>query len=108
MRALCLHLNEATSMFQLSRDPRTFFALDQAIDDLTFARNVRRCDQRKIRAACGKRTVTSTTDHSSATNHTTDIQKAGSAPLDTSGQDGPNMETGPLHCTAGDHPSLAS
>jgi hypothetical protein len=32
MRALCIHLNEATSMFQLSRDPRTFFALDQAID----------------------------------------------------------------------------
>jgi hypothetical protein len=40
MRALCLHLNEATSMFQLSRDPRTFFALDQAIDNLTFAQNV--------------------------------------------------------------------
>jgi len=27
-------------MFQLSRDPRTFFALDQAIDNLTFAQNV--------------------------------------------------------------------
>src|SRR5260221_4868870 len=40
MRALCLHLNEAMSMFQLSRDPRTFFALDQAIDNLTFAQNV--------------------------------------------------------------------
>ena len=40
MRALCLHLNEATSMFQLSRDPRTFFALDKAIDNLTFAQNV--------------------------------------------------------------------
>jgi hypothetical protein len=40
MRALCLHLNEATTMFQLSRDPRTFFALDQAIDNLTFAQNV--------------------------------------------------------------------
>ncbi len=40
MRALCLHLNEATSLFQLSRDPRTFFALDQAIDNLTFAQNV--------------------------------------------------------------------
>jgi hypothetical protein len=40
MRALCLHLNEATSMFQLSRDPRTFFVLDQAIDNLTFAQNV--------------------------------------------------------------------
>ncbi len=40
MRALCLHLNEATSMFQLSRDPRTFFALAKAIDNLPFARNV--------------------------------------------------------------------
>jgi len=40
IRALCIHLNEATSMFQLSRDPRTFFALDQAIDNLTFAQNV--------------------------------------------------------------------
>jgi hypothetical protein len=26
MRALCLHLKEAPSMFQLSHDPRTFFA----------------------------------------------------------------------------------
>ena len=42
MRALCLHLNEATRMFQLSRDPRTFFALDKAIDALTFAQNVGR------------------------------------------------------------------
>jgi hypothetical protein len=40
MRALCLHLNEATSLFQLSRDPRTFFAVDQAIDNLTCAQNV--------------------------------------------------------------------
>ena len=39
MRALCLQLNEATSLFQLSRDPRSFFALDQAIDNLTFARS---------------------------------------------------------------------
>ena len=27
-------------MFQLSRDPTTFFVLDQAIDNLTFAQNV--------------------------------------------------------------------
>ncbi len=40
IRALCIHLNQATSMFQLSRDPRTFFALDKAIDNLTFAQNV--------------------------------------------------------------------
>ena len=40
IRAWCLHLNEATSRFQLSRDPRTFFALDQALENLTFAQNV--------------------------------------------------------------------
>jgi hypothetical protein len=40
MRAWCLQLNEATSLFQLSRDPKTFFALAKAIDNLTFARNV--------------------------------------------------------------------
>ncbi len=40
IRALCLHLHQATSMFQLSRDPRTFVALDKAIDNLTFAQNV--------------------------------------------------------------------
>ena len=39
IRALCLHLHQATSLFQLSRDPRTFVAVDQAIDTLTFARN---------------------------------------------------------------------
>src|SRR6266700_919616 len=32
IRALCLHLNQATSMVQLSRDPRTFFALAKAND----------------------------------------------------------------------------
>jgi len=40
IRAWCIHLHEATSLFQLSRDPRTFFAVDKAIDNLTFARNV--------------------------------------------------------------------
>ena len=40
IRAWCLHLNEATSRFQLSRDPRTFFALDKALENLTFAQNV--------------------------------------------------------------------
>ena len=40
MRALGLHLHEATSLFQLSRDPRTFVALGKAIDTLTFAQNV--------------------------------------------------------------------
>jgi hypothetical protein len=40
IRALCFHLHEATRLFQLSRDLTTFFAVDQAIDALTFARNV--------------------------------------------------------------------
>ena len=40
IRALGLHLHEATSLFQLSRDPRTFVALGKAIDTLTFAQNV--------------------------------------------------------------------
>lgn len=40
IRALCIRLNQATNIFQFSRDPRTFFALDKAIDNLTFARNV--------------------------------------------------------------------
>ena len=39
MRAVCLHLNEASSVFQLSRDPRTFFAVALAIDNLIVARN---------------------------------------------------------------------
>jgi hypothetical protein len=108
IRALYLYLNQATSIFQLSCDPRTFFTLDIAIDNLTFARNVCRYDQRKIRTAYGKRTVTTTTDYSTSTDQTTDIQEEGSAQFGTSGQDGPNMETGPLHCPAGDHPLLAS
>jgi hypothetical protein len=107
IRALCIHLNQATRLFQLSRDPRTFFALAQAIDDLTFARNAHRYDPRKIRTACGKRPVTTPTDHSTSTDQTTDIQEEGSAPLGTSGQDGPNVETGPLHCPAGDHPAAS-
>jgi hypothetical protein len=95
-------------MFQLSHDPRTFFALEKAIDNLTFARNICRYDQRKISTACGKRSVTTTIDYSPSTDQTADIQEEGSALFGTSGQDGPNMETGPLHCPAGDHPSLAS
>ena len=86
----CVYLNQTTSLFQLTYAPKTFFALDKATNDFTFARNICRYVQRKIRTACGKRTVTTTTDHSSATDQTTDIQEAGSAPLDTSDQDGPN------------------
>ena len=73
MRALCLHLNEATSMFQLSRDPRTFFALDQTSDDPSCSRNAHRSDQRKIRTACGKRPVTTAIDHSPSTDQATSL-----------------------------------
>ena len=37
---LCLLLNEAPSVFQLSRVPNTFFVLDKAIYILAFVQNV--------------------------------------------------------------------
>src|SRR2546430_11406645 len=40
IRALGLHLHEAPSLFQLSRDPKTLVPLGKAIDTLTFAQNV--------------------------------------------------------------------
>src|SRR5260221_10733760 len=47
-----------------------FFALDQTIDDRPFTRNARRYDQREIRTPCGKRPVTTPTDHPSSTSQT--------------------------------------
>ena len=67
IRALCIHLNQATNLFQLSLAPRTFFALDQTTDNLHCAWNVRRSDERKVRTACGKRPVTTPTDHPTST-----------------------------------------
>jgi hypothetical protein len=99
----CIHLNQATSIFQLSRDPRTFFALDQTPNDLIFARNIRRSDPRKIRTACGERPVTTPTGHPSSPNQTTGLQEKGSASPGASGQDGPNLETGALSCPARRH-----
>jgi hypothetical protein len=70
IRELCVHFDQATNLFQLSRAPRTFFALDQTIDDFPGARNACRHDQRKIRPACGKRPVTAPTDHPLSTGKT--------------------------------------
>jgi hypothetical protein len=83
--ALCIHLNQATSMFQLSRDPRTFFALDKTTNDLTCARNIRRYNQRKIRIACGECPVTIPTGHPSSPNQTTGLQEKRSASPGASG-----------------------
>jgi len=106
--ALCIHLNQATSIFPLTRAPRTFFAVDKTTNDLTFARNIRRYDQRKIRTACGERPVTTPTGHPSSPNQTTGLQEKGSASPGASDQDGPNLETGALPCPARDASSLAS
>jgi transposase InsO family protein len=67
--------------------------VDQSTDDLTFARNIRRYDQRKIRTACGERPVTTATGHPSSPNQTTGLQEKGSASPGASEQDGPNLET---------------
>ncbi|SRR6266566_5275101 len=102
IRALYIHLNQATSLFQLSLAPRTFFALDQTTNGLPFTRHARRYDQRKIRTTCGKRPVTTPTDHPSSTNQAAGLPEDGPVAPGTSGQDGPNLETGDLHCPAGD------
>jgi hypothetical protein len=77
--AFCIQLNQATSMFQLSCSPRTCFALDKATNTFTFARNIRRDDQRKIRPACRERPVTTPTGHPSSTNQTSGLQEKRSA-----------------------------
>ena len=106
--ALCMLLNQATSIFQISLDPRTFFALDKTTNDLTFARNIRRYHERKIRTACGERPVTIPTGHPSSPNQTTGLQEKRSASPGASGQDGSNLETGALPCPARDASALAS
>jgi hypothetical protein len=96
--AWCLQLHQAPSLFQLARDPSTFFAVNQATNDLTCARNIRRYDQRNIRTACRARPVTTPTGHPSSTHQTTSPQAKGSAAPGAAGQDGPNLETGALPC----------
>ena len=74
---------------------------------LRFICDVSLSSQPRRGIALGKRPVTTTTDYSPSTDQTTDIQEEGSAQFGTSDQDGPSMETGPLHCPAGDHPSAS-
>jgi hypothetical protein len=102
IRALYVHLNEATSIFQLSRVLRTFFALDQTTDDLPFVRNACRYDQRKIRTACGKRPVTTAIDHAPSTDQATGLPEDRPVPPRAPGQDGSDLERGSLHCSARD------
>jgi hypothetical protein len=106
--AACVHLNQTTPLFQLARALRTFFALDQTTDDLPFARHARRSDQRQIRVACGKRPVTTPTDHLASTDQTTCLSEDRSVSLGGSRQDGSVLETGALPCPARDASRLPS
>ncbi len=63
IRALYIHLDEATSLFPFSRIPRTCFAVDQTTSDLPSARHAQRSDQKEVRTHCRKRAPTTTTDH---------------------------------------------
>ncbi len=47
IRATCIHLHQATRLFQLSRAPRTYCVLDQTANDLSCAWSTRRSDQRQ-------------------------------------------------------------
>jgi hypothetical protein len=96
IRAFRVHLDQATSMYQLSRAPRTFFGLDQTADDLLCAWNARRSDQKKVRTAGGKRPVTTSTDHLTSTNQTTHLPQERLVSPGAAGQDGSDLETGPL------------
>src|SRR5258706_4995858 len=102
IRVVCVYFDQATSLFQLSRTPRTCFALDQATDDLSCARDTRRSDQRKSRTAGGKRAVATTTDHLASTDQTTCLPEERPIPPGTSRQNGADLETDPLPCPAGD------
>jgi len=104
----CVYLNQTTSRFQRTYTPKTFFAVDQATNDFTFARNMCRSVQRKIRTACRKRPVTTPTDHASSTDQTTGLPEDRPVSPGASGQDGSDLETGPLRRPAGDYSSLAS
>ena len=108
IRAFCVYLDQATSMCQLSRAPRTFFALDQTTDNLHCAWNVRRSDERKVRTACGKRPVTTPTDHPTSTMKTTRLPEERSVSPGASRQDGSNLETGPHYRPARDASARAA
>ncbi len=102
IRAECIHLNQATRLFQLSRLPRACFALDQTTNDLSCARNTHRSDQRQTRTAGRKRPVTASTDHLTSTHQTARLPAERPASPGASGQDGSDLETDPLSCPARD------
>ena len=104
IRALCIHLHQTMCLFQLSCAARTFFAMDETANDLPSARHTRRSDQRKIRTPCGKRSVAAPTNYSPATNKTPHLPEDGPTSSGTPSQDGSDLETGTLPCSARDDP----
>ena len=107
IRELCVHFDQATNLFQLSRAPRTFFALDQTIDDFPGDRNACRHDQRKIRPACGKRPVTAPTDHPPSTDQTPRLSEDRSVAPCGSCQDDSDLETSAFPYPTRDPSALA-
>src|SRR5215472_1296391 len=101
IRALSIHLDEATRLFPFSRVPRTCFAVDQTTSDLPSARHARRSDQKEVRTHCRKRAPTATIDHPSSTGQTTRLRKDGSVSLGAAGQGSSELETSALPCSAG-------
>src|SRR5947209_971718 len=57
---------------------------------------------------CGKRAVAAPTNYSPATNKTPHLPEDGPTSSGTPSQDGSDLETGTLPCSARDDPSLAS
>jgi hypothetical protein len=96
IHAFRVPLDQATNMHQLSWAPRTFFALDQTSGQLLYAWNARRSDQKQVRPACGKRPVTTPTDHLTSTKQTTYLPQERSVSPGRTRQDGSGLETGPL------------
>jgi hypothetical protein len=107
IRAVCIFLDQATRLFSLARVPRTYLAVDQTTDDLLCAWHTRRFDQRQCRTVGGKRVVATPTDHPATTGETTSLSEERPTSSGAPGQDGSDLETGPLSCPAGDTTALA-
>src|SRR5579859_6427219 len=99
IRAACMHLHQATRLFQLSRTPSTYCLLDQTAHDLSCAWHTRRSDQRQSRTAGSKRAVTTPTDQLTSTHYTAHLPAEGSASSGAVSQDGSD---------AGNRPSFSS
>jgi hypothetical protein len=91
-RGWCIHFEQATNPFQLSRAPSLFFALDQTIDNFSCARRACRHDERKIRTPCGKCPVTAPTDHPASTGQTPRLSEDRSVAPGDSRQNGSDLE----------------